>query len=97
MDDLDQQSDNERLISLYPELDPEPDVLYEYIRALENSAVKCICDIPLDDGATIQCDSCYVWQHMICVDIDRKNIPLVYYCQECSPRTLDVQVSFSVG
>ncbi len=85
-------SDSERLISLYPELDPEPDTLFPYVRSLDNSSVRCVCQIPYDDGATIQCDGCFVWQHMVCMAIDRRHIPNSYYCEACVPRRVDVEV-----
>jgi hypothetical protein len=91
-EDLESLSDNERLIALYPEFDPDPDILYPYVRSIDNSSVRCICDVPFDDGATIQCDLCFVWQHMVCVGIDRSNIPKAYYCEGCKPRWFDAEV-----
>ena len=85
-------SDNEKLISLYPEFDPDPDIIYPYTPGLDNSSVRCICSVPFDDGATIQCDGCWVWQHMVCMEIDRSEIPKVYYCEECRERPVNVQV-----
>jgi hypothetical protein len=84
-------SDDEKFITLYPEYDPDPDVIYPYTPGLDNSSVRCICNIPFDDGATIQCDGCWVWQHMVCMGIDQSSIPKVYYCEECRGRPVDVQ------
>ena len=85
-------SENEQLIQEYPDFDPDPDILYPYIRSLDNASVRCVCDIPWDDGATIQCDACFVWQHMICMGIDRQDIPKSYYCEQCHPRWFDQEV-----
>lgn len=90
--DEDVLSDSERLIALYPDLDPEPDAVFPYVKALHNSSVRCICNIPYDDGATIQCDGCFVWQHMVCMAIDRSDIPPSYYCEACYPRWCNVPV-----
>lgn len=84
-------SDDEKLITLYPEYDPDPDIVYPYTPGLDNSSVRCICNIPFDDGATIQCDGCWVWQHMVCMEINTTCIPKVYYCEECRARPVDVQ------
>jgi uncharacterized protein len=50
-----------------------------------------ICGIDEDDGFTIFCDRCSVWQHGACVGInDVKDAPDRYLCEQCNPRTLDV-------
>ena len=35
-------SENEQLLLEYPDLDPEPDVIYPYIRDIDNASVRCI-------------------------------------------------------
>lgn len=32
--------------------------------------------------------TCSVWQHMICMGIDKKKVPENYICEKCSPRPL---------
>lgn len=32
---------------------------------------------------------CSVWQHVDCMEIDRKNIPDEYLCEACEPRMID--------
>merc|ERR1712228_807626 len=44
-----------------------------------------------DDGFMICCDKCNVWQHCICLEICKDNIPDKYFCERCIPRTVDVQ------
>ncbi|KAG0238163.1 hypothetical protein BGW42_007154 [Actinomortierella wolfii] len=51
--------------------------------------IRCICGFTEDDGFTIQCESCMVWQHAVCVGIDQSNVPENYLCEECSPRAVD--------
>ena len=51
----------------------------------ENGQIKCICGIEDDDGFTIQCDVCLIWQHASCVGIGKTNIPERYYCDVCAP------------
>ena len=42
-----------------------------------------------DDGFMICCDDCSVWQHIECVQVDPKNLPENYLCEQCSPRNVD--------
>jgi hypothetical protein len=58
----------------------------------EEGIIRCICGYDFDDGFTIQCDDCLVWQHSGCVDISYDNVPKEYLCERCSPRVLDVKV-----
>ncbi|GJJ11719.1 hypothetical protein Clacol_005956 [Clathrus columnatus] len=58
--------------------------------SLENDGVvRCICEIQVDDGFTIQCESCQVWQHAACMRIHSKAVPQVYLCERCNPRLVD--------
>lgn len=57
----------------------------------ETGRIRCICGTEDDDGFTIQCESCLVWQHASCVGIARSNVPEVYLCDQCRPET-DVEV-----
>lgn len=54
--------------------------------------IRCICNIQDDDGFTIQCDSCSVWQHAVCVNISDNDVPDQYLCDRCNPRYLDASV-----
>ncbi|KAG0379138.1 hypothetical protein BGX24_001601 [Mortierella sp. AD032] len=51
--------------------------------------IRCICGFTDDDGFTIQCESCFVWQHAVCVGIGQSNVPDKYLCELCSPRPMD--------
>lgn len=51
----------------------------------EEDAIRCVCDSVDDDGFTIQCDSCLVWQHAICVGISKDAVPESYFCELCKP------------
>ncbi|KAI5838026.1 hypothetical protein DFP73DRAFT_280117 [Morchella snyderi] len=53
--------------------------------------IQCICEISDDDGFTICCDICDSWQHLVCVQLTKENLPAKYYCPKCLPRTLDIQ------
>ncbi|KAG9064081.1 hypothetical protein KI688_003260 [Linnemannia hyalina] len=51
--------------------------------------IRCICGFTDDDGFTIQCENCFVWQHAVCVGIGHSNVPDKYLCELCSPRPMD--------
>lgn len=51
--------------------------------------IRCICNYTDDDGFTIQCEHCLVWQHAVCVGIVQSNVPDRYLCEQCSPRPVD--------
>ncbi|KAF8980230.1 hypothetical protein BGZ46_004488 [Entomortierella lignicola] len=51
--------------------------------------IRCICNYTDDDGFTIQCERCLVWQHAVCVGIVQSNVPDEYLCEQCSPRPVD--------
>ncbi|GAO47370.1 hypothetical protein G7K_1578-t1 [Saitoella complicata NRRL Y-17804] len=55
----------------------------------DSGLIRCICSISDDDGFTIQCERCYVWQHWVCVRIDKDHLPEHYKCDLCQPRPLD--------
>jgi len=55
----------------------------------DDSVTRCICDFLHDDGYMICCDKCSVWQHVVCMGLDRNNIPDEYLCEKCHPRFVD--------
>eukprot|EP00092_Neocalanus_flemingeri_P038323 GFUD01041722.1.p1 GENE.GFUD01041722.1~~GFUD01041722.1.p1 ORF type:complete len:2117 (-),score=667.90 GFUD01041722.1:649-6999(-) len=55
----------------------------------DDSVTRCICDYLHDDGYMICCDKCFVWQHVVCMGLDRNNIPDEYLCEKCHPRFVD--------
>ncbi|KAJ3184266.1 hypothetical protein HDU87_005113 [Geranomyces variabilis] len=55
----------------------------------QDEVIRCICTYTDDDGNTIACDECAVWQHMLCVGVDPANVPDQYHCEECAPRPID--------
>ncbi|XP_059096306.1 uncharacterized protein LOC131890876 [Tigriopus californicus] len=55
----------------------------------DDSITRCICDFLHDDGYMICCDKCLVWQHVVCMGLDRNNIPDEYLCEICKPRPVD--------
>jgi hypothetical protein len=48
--------------------------------------IRCICGFSDDDGFTVQCEKCNVWQHIACVAVDgeEKSLPEVYECEQCN-------------
>ncbi|ORY88748.1 hypothetical protein BCR35DRAFT_258249, partial [Leucosporidium creatinivorum] len=48
--------------------------------------IRCVCPYTADDGFTIQCDACNVWQHAGCVGIAPDAVPEEYRCEMCDPR-----------
>ncbi|KAI9502238.1 hypothetical protein BX070DRAFT_22568 [Coemansia spiralis] len=57
----------------------------------DQGVIRCICVIDDDDGFTIQCENCLVWQHAVCVGVDQDNVPDEYLCEKCNPRKLDIK------
>ncbi|KAG2192731.1 hypothetical protein INT47_006448 [Mucor saturninus] len=54
--------------------------------ALDTGLIRCVCTSTEDDGFTIQCERCLVWQHAYCVHISQSTIPDHYLCDQCSQR-----------
>lgn len=50
---------------------------------------RCICGMDHDDGFMICCDKCLVWQHIVCMDINKKKIPDKFFCERCQPRVVN--------
>lgn len=60
----------------------------------DSGIILCICGFEEDDGFTIQCERCNVWQHAQCVDISEDDVPDIYYCDKCDTnpnRVIDVK------
>ncbi|KAJ1981554.1 SET domain-containing protein 3 [Dimargaris verticillata] len=51
----------------------------------DTEEIRCVCGSTEDDGFTIQCDSCLVWQHAVCVNVKSNAIPARYLCERCDP------------
>ncbi|AOA61686.1 SET domain-containing protein 3 [Komagataella phaffii CBS 7435] len=52
----------------------------------DSGLIGCICGSTEDDGYTVQCDRCFRWQHVACIDpvaISDENA--VYWCYLCNP------------
>lgn len=56
----------------------------------DGGVIRCICDMNDDDGFTIQCDRCLVWQHCACFGMSSSSVPDEYLCELCDPRSVDV-------
>lgn len=57
----------------------------------ETGIIRCICSCDDDDGFTIQCDKCFVWQHCACFGMSQSSVPDEYLCEECEPREVNVE------
>ncbi|KAG9287743.1 hypothetical protein G9A89_004146 [Geosiphon pyriformis] len=57
----------------------------------DNGVIRCICEYSDDDGYTIQCDECLIWQHWACVTGDDDTVPEIYLCEVCKPRPMDIK------
>ena len=67
----------------YNSIEDEVDIAEE---AVDTGLIRCICNSSEDDGFTIQCDRCFVWQHAFCVKISQNNIPEQYLCDRCEKK-----------
>ncbi|KAK0552845.1 SET domain-containing protein 3 [Tilletia horrida] len=56
----------------------------------DGGIIRCICGWDDDDGFTVQCDRCLVWQHCACFGMDQDSLPESYMCEQCQPRPVDV-------
>ncbi|KAJ3108113.1 hypothetical protein HDU96_007691 [Phlyctochytrium bullatum] len=52
----------------------------------EDGVIRCICGNSEDDGYTIQCEKCHVWQHVACLKFENNEVPDQFLCERCSPR-----------
>ena len=57
--------------------------------------IRCICGVDEDDGFTIQCDRCLVWQHCACFGMSQSSVPEDYLCERCDPRPVDAEFAKS--
>ncbi len=50
-----------------------------------SSEIQCICADNTDDGLTIQCDNCLIWQHCLCVGLtlEQASNLSTYLCNKC--------------
>lgn len=55
----------------------------------DGGVIRCICGYTHDDGSTIQCETCSVWQHFVCMGITKATVEDRYFCETCKPRPLD--------
>lgn len=56
----------------------------------DESVIRCPCKNNVDYGLMIQCETCEVWQHSICVGIRHQtDVPTHYYCEVCHPRNFN--------
>ncbi|KAH9824193.1 hypothetical protein DFH28DRAFT_1117991 [Melampsora americana] len=53
--------------------------------SFDDGVIRCICSVTTDDGFTIQCETCEVWQHAVCVGIPLEEVPEHYFCDQCEP------------
>ncbi|KAL7753745.1 SET domain-containing protein 3 [Sorochytrium milnesiophthora] len=54
---------------------------------VDDGIIRCHCGLSHDDGHTVQCDKCLVWQHVRCFYISDPNmLPEHYYCESCEPK-----------
>lgn len=62
----------------------------------EAGVIRCICLCDDDDGFTIQCDRCLVWQHCACFGMSHASVPDEYLCEKCDPRPVDTNYARAV-
>ncbi|KAI9315722.1 hypothetical protein BX666DRAFT_1860431, partial [Dichotomocladium elegans] len=69
--------------AIYTNAEDEVDIDEEPV---DTGLIRCICNSSEDDGFTIQCERCLVWQHAFCVNISQHNIPEHYLCDCCEKK-----------
>ena len=68
---------------------PPPPVKEEPKSKASSDLTRCICGMEHDDGFMICCDQCSAWQHIVCMQINKKKIPDTFYCERCEPRVVN--------
>ena len=71
----------------------------KHVPVEDTGMIRCICGIDDDDGFTICCDRCLVWQHGECVTLysraqlekNESLLPEQYLCDRCNPRDFDIE------
>ncbi|KAJ1554599.1 hypothetical protein HK096_002799, partial [Nowakowskiella sp. JEL0078] len=91
---MEEVDENDRWKKIDESLDEDDDVVDdqdedEFEVVEEDGEIRCICSYNLDDGYTIQCEKCLVWQHMTCLGYDESSVPDMYVCEKCEPRYID--------
>lgn len=51
----------------------------------EDYIIKCICDYGDDDGNTVFCEKCDIWQHIECC-YHQKSVPEIHLCIDYAPK-----------
>jgi len=59
---------------------------------IDDGVIRCICGSSEDDGFTVQCEKCYVWQHVKCVTANGTPLPDCFLCERCDPKQNDQKV-----
>ena len=58
----------------------------------QEEVIRCVCGATEQDEdsgeAWISCETCYAWQHNVCVGVSsfEDEIPDKYYCEQCRPQ-----------
>ncbi|KAJ6586970.1 hypothetical protein DFH09DRAFT_1142129 [Mycena vulgaris] len=70
--------------------DPAPDAPQPVVEEEENGVTRCICGREDDPDAgefMVQCETCKVWQHGLCMGYDSEALLQDddYYCEQCRP------------
>ena len=71
----------------------------KHVAVEDTGTIRCICGIDDDDGFTICCDRCLIWQHGECVTMysraqlekNESLLPEQYLCDRCNPRDFDIE------
>ena len=46
--------------------------------------LRCFCDVKMEKGFMVQCETCLTWQHSACVNMNQNTLPVNYQCPICS-------------
>lgn len=57
----------------------------------ELSIIKCICGYDDDDGSTVLCEKCDMWQHIVCYYDSVHAVSDIHECVDCLPRLIDAE------
>ncbi|CAF3628281.1 unnamed protein product [Rotaria socialis] len=59
--------------------------------------IHCLCNLQVDNGFMIQCESCLCWSHCTCVGVTTSCIPAFFKCNICTKVENECTLQWSIS